>query len=271
MWETLKKQVLAKVAIVFFALFTVWWAVLRLMNVANDSNSNQLFAAVYGLIALYGGILGITVAKQWGGLRSVMGKSIGFFAVGLLFQEIGQVSYSYYIYYLRVAVPYPSFGDFFFYGTIPLYIVAVIYLARASGIHISLRSIRSKLQGVLIPVGILLFSYFVFLQGYKADWSNPLKVFIDFAAPFGQAIYISLALLTLTLTRGILGGVMKSKILFMLFALFAQYVADWTFLYQANRGIWYAGGINDYMYLCAYFLMTLGLLQLKTAYLDLKE
>jgi hypothetical protein len=271
MWETIKEQWSAKLVLVFFISFTVWWIILRLMNVANDSNYNQFFTTTYGLVALLGGILGLTVAKQWGGFHSIMGKGIGLFALGLLFQEIGQIAYSYYIYFLHIEVPYPSFGDLFFYGTIPLYIGAVIYLARASGIHISLRSIRNKLQGILIPIGVLLFSYFVFLQGYKADWSNPLKVFIDFGVPFGQAIYISLATLTFTLTRNILGGAMKSRILFILFALLAQYIADWTFLYEANRGIWYPGGVNDFMFLCAYFLMTFGLIQLKTVYFDLKQ
>jgi hypothetical protein len=271
MWETVERQWPAKIVLGFFIFFTVWWIILRLMNLPSESSYNQYFTTTYGLIALLGGALGIVVSRQWGGLHSIMGKSIGLFALGLLFQEIGQIAYSYYIYFLNVAVPYPSIGDFFFYGTIPLYIAAVIYLARASGIHISLRSMKSKLQGVLIPVGILLFSYFVLLQGYKADWSNPLKVFIDFVVPFGQAIYISLALLTFTLTRGILGGIMKNKILFILFALLAQYIADWTFIYQANRDIWYPGGVNDYMFLCAYVLMALGLLQLKTVYQDSKK
>jgi hypothetical protein len=200
-----------------------------------------------------------------------MGKSIFFFSLGLLFQEIGQITYSSYIYFLHIPVPYPSIGDLFFYGTIPLYIAAVIYLAKASGIHISLRSFENKLQAILIPLGVLTFSYLMLLQNYIFDWSNPLKTVLDFVVPFGQAIYISLAILTHTLTKGILGGLMKNKVLTILFALLIQYMADWTFIYQASRGTWYAGGIDDYMFLCAYFLMTLGLLQLGNIHMTLKE
>jgi hypothetical protein len=270
MWETIKKEPAAKIAFAFFLLFSLWFAYYHLLGI-NPKSQSDWFSVTYGIIAIWGGFWGFIIAKKWGWIHSLLGKSIFLFALGLASQEIGQLGYTYYIYFLHVPVPYPSIGDLFFYGTIPLYILATFFLAKASGIHISLRSIGSKLQIILIPTAILILSYIVFLQGYKADWANPLKVFLDFAVPFGQAIYISLAILTYTLTRGILGGMMKSKVSFILFALSAQYIADWTFLYQASRNTWVAGGINDYMYLCAYFLMTLGLLQLGITHEKLKK
>lgn len=271
MFETLRREFVAKIVFTLFILLSAWWIALQFMHLPQDSDANQLFAAVYGLIALFGGICGLLVSRKWGGFHSVFGKSVFFFSLGLLFQEVGQLSYSFYIYYLRIPTPYPSIGDFFFYGTIPLYITAVLSLAKASGIRISKQSLLAKSQAILIPLGMLLLSYFVFLQGYAFDWTNPLKVFIDFAAPLGQAVYISFAILTLTLTHDKLGGLMKPKVMFILLALFVQYIADWTFLYQANRGTWYAGGIDDYMYLCAYFLMTFSLIQLNTILKKLKH
>ena len=262
MLETIKKQWSAKTAVVFFILLTAWWIILQFMNLPHESEYNQLWAAVYGLVALWGGIWGVIISQKWGGLQSVMGKSILFFALGLLSQEIGQVLYSYYIYFLHQPIPYPSVGDYFFWATVPLYIIAVIYLARASGVHISLRSVTGKLQAVLIPAGILLLCYAIFLQGYEFDWADPIKILIDLGVPIGEAVYISIALLTYMLTRGLLGGIMKNKVLFILIALLGEFIADWVFLYQASREIWYAGGINDYMYFVAYSLMVLGLLQL---------
>ncbi|OGG15735.1 hypothetical protein A3D77_01780 [Candidatus Gottesmanbacteria bacterium RIFCSPHIGHO2_02_FULL_39_11] len=270
MLETIRKEWQTKTAVVFFLFFSLWWITLQFPQTKSDL-SNHLWGGLYGIVALWGGIWGIIIAQKWGGMKSLTGKTIFMFALGLFAQEIGQVSYNYYIFVLKQSVPYPSIGDFFFYITIPFYIAAIIYLAKASGVHVSLRSVRNKFQAVLIPLGMLLLSYFIFLQGYKFDWSNPIKVFIDFGAPFGQAIYISLAILTFTLTKGVLGGMMKSKVLFILFALLAQYVADWVFLYQASRETWVAGGINDYMYLTAYFIMALALLQLKTVYTKLQN
>lgn len=270
MWETIRKYVVAQIAIVIFILLTLWWLMLRLITGITDFH-NQLFAATYGAMALWGGVWGLAVSRKWGGFKSVMGKAIAMFALGLFAQEFGQLAYSYYIYYLKIEVPYPSLGDIGFFGSILFYIYGVLLLAKASGAKIKLQSFVHKIQVVLIPLGMLIIAYTLFLQGYIFDWENPIKVFLDFGYPMGQAIYISIAFLTYLLSRKILGGIMKEKILFILFALCIQFLSDYTFLYQSSRGTWSVGGINDYMYLVSYFLMTLGILQLGTVLNKLKE
>ena len=270
MVDTIKRNFAIIVTFVFFSLYTLWFIYFHLPGVPAGSQFDW-FTVSYGLIAAWGAVWGFLVARKWGGLHSVIGKSLIFFASGLALQELGQIGYTYYIYFLNIEVPYPSWGDIAFYGSIPCYIIAVLYLAKAAGIHISLRSFKNKLQAILIPAVILLFSYVIFLQGYEFDWSHPLTIIIDFGAPLLQAVYISLALLTYILTRGMLGGVMRTKVLFVLLALLAQYIADWTFLYQASRGTWSVSGINDYMFFFSYFLMTFGLLQLNTIYNKLRE
>lgn len=260
MWETIKKDQRAKLAVIFFVVYTLWFIYFHLPLVPAGSQYDW-FTVTYGIVAAWGGFWGLCMARKWGGFQSVIGKSINFFAIGLLFQEIGQLAYSYYIYYLHIELPYPSLGDYFFWGTIPFYIIAVIFLAQASGVHITLKSIAGKLQAVVIPAVILIICYGVFLQGYEFDWSDPVKILIDLGVPVGESVYISLAILTYTLTRGTLGGIMRSKVLFILIALLAEFIADWTFLYQASRGTWSVSGINDYMYFCAYFLMAIGLIQ----------
>lgn len=270
MWETIKKEFSAKVAVIFFVVYTLWFIYFHLPGIPAGYQYDW-FTVTYGLIAAWGGAWGLFIAKKWGGLGSVMGKSIFFFSIGLLFQEIGQLAYSYYIYVLDIPLPYPSLGDYFFWGTLPFYALGVIYLAKASGVHISLRSVKGKIQAVLLTSGVLVLCYVVFLDGYHFDWSQPVKIIIDLGVPIGEAIYISLALITYTLTRGILGGIMRSKVLFILIALLAEYVADWTFLYQASRGTWSVSGINDYMYFVAYFLMTFALIQLQTIFNKLRH
>lgn len=264
MIETLKKEWSAQVASVILFILTVWWFVSPSVAVLPQDRFYGDFPSIYGVMALWGGVWGMIIASKWGFLKSVMGKAIIMFSLGLFAQVFGQLAYAYFAFYQHIEVPYPSLGDVGYFGSIPLYIVGVLYLAKVSGVKIGLKSVMNQLQAVIIPLVVLAGGYFLFLKGYAFDWSNPVKVFLDFGYPLGQAIYISLALLTVLLSRGVLGGIMKSKILFILFALFVQFLSDYTFLYQSSRGTWVAGGINDYMYLIAYFLMTLALLQLKT-------
>lgn len=264
MIETIRKEYSAKIAIALFTILTIWWIALGILGL-KEQLQNYLFGASYGLMAVLGGIVGIRIAQHWGGSKSIMGKAILLLSFGLLAEEYGQIIFSYYNIFAHVAVPYPSLADIGFFGNIPLYIIGIIFLAQASGVHFSLKKLSSKIQAVLIPVAILAYSYFFFLQRYEFDLSNPLKIFLDFGYPLGQAFYVSLAFLTYSLSNSILGGIMKNKILFLLLAFVIQYLADYNFLFQSSSGTWLNGGYGDYLYLLAYFVMTLGIIQLNTA------
>ena len=257
-------------AVLFVGLF-VWWGYVYAIKGGLDQNANLAWAASYQVLAILGGIIGIVVSKGWGGFRSVMGRSIISFSVGLLLQSFGQSVFSFYNLFLHVDVPYPSIADIGFFGSIPLYIYGILLLAKASGAAISLRSFGRKIQAIIIPTTMLVVSYYFFLRGY--DFSSPtkLQIFLDFGYPLGQAIYISIAILTYILSRGFFGGVMRGKVMVILLALVIQYVSDYNFLYQNLNGTWQNGGYGDMLYMVAYMFMALGLLQLKAVYIRSKD
>ena len=118
---------------------------------------------------------------------------------------------------------------------------------------------------------MLIISYIIFLRNYEFDWTNKIKIFLDFGYPLGQAIYVSLAVLTLILTAKVLGGIMKKPVILFLVALIMQYVSDFNFLFQANNGSWYVGGIGDFLYMLSYLLMTLSIIQIGYSLRSLKE
>ncbi|MFO0702307.1 MAG: hypothetical protein U0514_00265 [Candidatus Andersenbacteria bacterium] len=180
----------------------------------------------------------------------------------MLAQVFGQLSYAVGINVYHFTIPYPSVGDIGYFGSVFFYIYGVVLLARATGIRFSLKKYRGQLQVILIPALLLTLSYIVFLRGYVFDWSHPLRILLDFGYPLGEATYVSIALLALLLSRNILGGTLRSPLVLLLVALIAQYLSDYVFLYQAYHGTWLSGGINDYMYLISYFLMTIGLIQI---------
>lgn len=265
-----KLKVFTALSFVTFIFFTIWWVLLH-PDIAPPKYSGDAFSDTYGVMALIGGIAGIGIAREWGGFKSLMGKSLMFFSLGLLAQALGQLVYSIYFFWLGEEVPYPSLGDIGYFGSVLLYIYAIYCLAKVSGAHISLKSFYNKLFVILIPAAILGLSYYMFLKDYQVDSSAPLTTFLDFAYPLGQAIYIALAILTYTLSRKILGGMMKGPILFVLFALLVQYIADFIFLYQASHETWTAGGISDFIYLTAYFVMALALLSIGKVYKQARE
>lgn len=263
MLRILTKDWSAKIATIFFIFITIWWISLFLSGVS-ETFQNYLFGATYGLICLWGGFLGLIISKKWGGFSSTLGKAIIFLSFGLLCQEFGQLIFSYYNIFQKVEIPYPSLADVGYFGSIPFYIIGMTLLAKASGAKFSMNAVVSRLQAIVIPIVLVTISYIIFLRGYEFDFNDPLKIFLDFGYPFGEAIYISAAILAYSLSRKFLGGVMKSRILLLIGAFFVQYIADFNFLYQTVQGTWINGGYGDYIYFLAYFLMTLGLIQLKT-------
>ncbi len=268
-WPILQ-DVSAQIILFIFLCLAVWWGALQFIGSEETSEfRNLVWAALYQIIALLGGVWGLAISRSWGGAKSVMGRAIISFAIGLLLQVFGQTVFSYYNLLLTVDIPYPSIADIGFFGSIPFYIYGIILLSKASGVAVSLKSFVNQMQAILIPVGMLLLSYYFFLREYEFEGVNPLQVFLDFGYPLGQAIYVSIAILTYLLSRKVLGGVMKNKVLFLLAALVVQYLADYNFLYQAINETWSNGGYGDFIYMVAYFLMAVGLIQLKLKYIQI--
>lgn len=257
-----------RITIGLFIILSIWWIYIFILK-TTDAPINHIFGFVYGGFSLWGSAYGFITARLWGGRKSIMGRAILAIAIGLLLQGFGQYSFWVYNYVLRVAVPYPSVSDIGYFGTIPFYIYAAIQFARASGTTFSLKLFRNRLYAVAIPAVMLTISYFLFLRNYTVNTSELLKTFFDFGYPLGQAIYISIAILAYSLSQKILGGIMKSRIMIIVAAFFAQYLADYIFIYFSEQ--YFPACFIDYFYLIAYVTMTIAILQLRDVAYRLKN
>jgi hypothetical protein len=269
-FDQCKQSKVYSVVMVLFIALTGWWASMYFRGLT-EGLENDTFTVIYCILALLGSFAGVVYAQKWGGFKSILGRSISFFTLGLFAQFIGQVLYNYYIYVLGVEVPYPSIGDVSFFASVIFYILGVVSLAKVSGAKFSYQSISGKFLAFALPVIMLLLSYIIFLKDYQPDWSNLIIVFLDFGFPVGQAIYVSIALFTLMVSRNKLGGVMRRPILLIIFALIVQYLADFSFSYQVAHETWYVGGINDYLFAVAYFLMATSLFTVGTSFNKIKD
>lgn len=264
--KSIKLKTLVSVSL--FALFTGWWVVLNYIIEPSD-NALEIFSGTYGVLALVGSIYGFKIAKSWGGRKSAVGRSLLLFSLGLLAQVFGQISYSAYTFLFDKEIPYPSIGDVGYMGSVILYIFGTIALVRSVTSKHVLSSYSGRLKAFFIPVALLIFSYVEFLRNYDYSNFDALTTALDFGYPFGQAIYVSLAILAYTLSRKYLGGAMRSAVRLLIIALLIQYIADFTFLYQTNNETWTTAGINDYFYALSYLFMTGALLSFGKAYAKL--
>ena len=237
----------------------------------NQGLSVQRFGYTYGLMALVGAIIGFITARQWGGFRTVLGKALMFFALGLFAQEAGQLIFTYYNYVSKIQIPYPSWGDVAYFGSTLSYICGGVFLAKAAGVKFSLKTNRYKIIAILVPAILLAISYWVFLHNHQYDWHKPLTVFLDLGYPIGDATYISLAITAYLLSRKLLGGIMRAGIIVVMLALFLQYISDFTFLYQSNRGTYLGGQFDDLFYFISYFVMTAAMIKFYMTYSELRS
>lgn len=267
MSNTNKKEV-KKVSLLLLILFLFFsgWFVGAYLPGSLKIKGTVLLSEVYGVVTLLGGIYGLLIAKRWGYFKSYFGKTIILISIGLLLQEFGQLDYSYLNSVKHVAVPYPSYPDIGFFGSIPVYIFAAIYLFKGLNIMSIIKKSPLKLiLGIIIPIIILVVSYWFLLRGYSTGGKSNAAIFFDFAYPIGQAIYVSIALITLIFVTKQLGGLMKYPVLLLLIAYLTQYASDFNFLYQTLHSTWAPGHYGDYIYFLAYCITTYSLIKLNSA------
>jgi len=184
-----------------FVLVSIGYFYVHNLDFNFSEHSRKLWASCYQIIAILGGVIGLLISRKWNGFKSIMGRSIVYFSLGLFFQVLGQSINSYYNIFKGVDIPYPSLGDLGFMSSVVFYIIGAYTLAKVSGLSSSFKNIRGKIFTVVIPIIIILLCYFIFLQGYEFDWSNKIKIFLDFGYPFGQAIYVSTAIIIFMLSK----------------------------------------------------------------------
>lgn len=253
------------ISLFLYIALSAWWVMVQFLPFDTDAN-RELFSATYGVMALWGGIIGLIVSKRWGGGKSALGRALMNFSIGLLLQVFGQISYSAYTYLFHIEIPYPSIGDIGFFGSIFFYIMGAWHLATTVGIGLALDKFVNKICAFIIPTASIFAAYMFFRDNLEFIADEPLTTLLNFGYPFGQAIYVSIALLAYLLSWKLLGGIMRPKLSLLLLSLILQYASDFVFLVQTFNETWLTAGFNELMYLSAYFMMTMSLVFLDNTF-----
>ncbi len=221
---------------------------------------NYVFAFLYGLIPLYGGIVGMMKARKWGMFASKMGKAIFFLSLGLITWGFGELIWSYYNFFLNQEIPYPSIADASFILSWPLWGVGTFYLSHATGVKYGLRKISGRLQIIIVPIIALAASYYLLVTVARGG-SFPIegqfmKIFFDLAYPIFDVMILTMALLVYGLSFECLGGRFKWPVLILLSGFVVNYLADFGFSFTTTTGAFYNGNWVDLLFAGAMFLIS---------------
>ena len=250
-------------AIALFTIFLGWWVVFYISSGGDISRiAESQWGNFYCLMAVWGVWFGFKALQRWGGTKERIGKSILLFVLGLLFQIFGQIIFGIYINFFGIEVPYPSFADIAYFGSVILYILAAIQLGKGFGISYDFKKIQGKAWLITIFISLSILGVLALGGDYAIDQQHLGQTILDFAYPLGEALFVTLVILLLRTHAGN-QNILRIKIgLPILYALVAQYAADSVFAYQASQGLWRDGVASELIYLSAYFLMTSALIRL---------
>ena len=245
-------------AVVTFGLF--------FFGTTTSSLMNNLYGVLFlGFIPVYGGINGLFIAKRWGSFTSAVGRAIIYLSLGLISWGIGTYIYSgFYNLILNIEVPYPSFADIGYILALPLWVVGITQLSRATGAQYGLRSSRGKLVLLIIPLAVIAASYYLLVVVARsgtltADYTAFLKVVLDLTYPLGDVMILTLATLVYGLSYNYFGGIFKKAIYIILSGFVLMYFADFAFSYTTTLGTFYPGDWNDLLFTTAMLALSSGI------------
>lgn len=252
-----------------YILVLAMWVYIQVKGI-KTTDFNFAFSFIFGLIPFFGGLTGMIKSRQWGGLKSVLGKGVFFFSFGLFLWGFGENIWSYYNFFRNEPAPYPSIADIGFAPSIFFWILGTAYLAKASGaIYAFKKHLWIRLFSLVLPIILFVASYWIHVKVARGGvlvppGETPLKVVLDIAYPLGDFLAVTFALVTFTLTNKYLGGRYKHAIAFVLLGLITMYFGDFSFSYTTTAGTFYNGNWGDLLLASGNFFMTFGILGFAT-------
>lgn len=247
--------------LVYAATFLFWAFFARNPEHASAGLYMQLLLFV---IPFIGAIVGLRNARLWGGLKSSLGKAVGFVSAGVLAWSAGMLAWCYYIFILQVEIPYPSLADALFILSWPLWTIGVFWLSKATGVRFALKETRGKVLLVCVPLVALALAYYLLVVVARGgvlefDTLNLPKLFFDLFYPIGSAVILALTLTFYSLSSAFLGGRYRTPITLLVLAFLGNFCADIMFSYTTTNETYFNGAFPDMLFATGMYLFGLSL------------
>ena len=219
------------------------------------------------LIPVCGALYGLYNARKWGGLKTVLGKTLTFLSLGTLSWGLGVGIWLIYIYVLGIVdVPYPSVADFVYMLSQVFWSVGTLSLAGAIGAKYTLRSKKGKWLLVVVPLLCMAFSYYLLItvarNGSIELNTDAMKTFFDFYYPIGTAVSLAIVAAIYVLAHEYLGGFYKNTIYILFLGFLVQYFGDFLYTLSTNNETYFNGHWTDVLFTTSMFLLSFAITRL---------
>jgi hypothetical protein len=207
------------------------------------------------LIILVSIVIGIDNVRHFT-TKSVFGRSLVFILAGIALWGIGNLFWLHYN-LSGIEVPYPSLADIGYIGMIPL---------AAVGLFLLLKGIKMKMDSAtivklaILPVIVFVLTYFVFIESKLTENISLLTKALNVAYPVGDAIFLSFALMILSIVRG--GKIFRS-IGIICVGFVIESFADLSFSWTTSAGTYAVGGWVDGLFTLAFLVIGIGIYYMK--------
>ena len=204
------------------------------------------------LIPFIGAWIGIEASKFFT-FKSAFGKALFFISLGVITYGLGTIVFFYYNVFLQTEAPYPCLADVGFSATIILANYGLFLLLRSIKIKFDTATI-AKL--IILPVIVFAIAFPVFIYEKAVEEAPLLTKFFNVYYVVGDAVFISMGLLILTMT---FGSALFKSVSVLSAGFILEALADFSFAYTASAGIYYTGCWVDVLYCLAFLVIGYGL------------
>jgi hypothetical protein len=251
--STLKISLIAGLSITF--LLIMWWGFWLETQASKTTTWNFLFNVGYGLIYLFGAIIGAFGAVRVG-LRKAPGMALLFLGLSLFSQALGLFTWAYYNLVLHVNIPSPSLGDvFLLVFFLPLVIASFVFLLNTFKNVGSIFSVLLALITFLVSIGVI----FGIIERPDISSNHPLiQNLISVSYPFVDCILLSFSAFLISVAS----SQFRTAFLIIVAGFIVQVAADLTYAVRVGQGVYWNGDIADKLYATAAFVLGLGVMNL---------
>ena len=208
------------------------------------------------------GIISLKRMREWGGHRSQIGKIPMFFSFGFFAWGIGTIIWGAHDLFYNIAVPFPGWPDVAYVLINPSFISGVAYFGYTITVKDSNHYSLAKLYLLLIPIVMILVSYYListvhFNVGFSSG--DHLMTWLNLYYMGGDIIQVLVLILVSSSTHNYLGKRLLVPFVLVVVSILFSYSADTIYAYSTSVGSYVNGGLVDYFYALAIFLLAIGM------------